>query len=124
MPTILVIDDTQLDREAVSRLLEFEGFTTVRASNGKEAFATLYQLVPDLILLDLMMPEMDGLAFLRQLRHSTLWHDLPVVVMTGSDDEKMIHRAEELHISDLIPKARFGVSDLIDRLKRHLPAEV
>ena len=123
MPKILVIDDTALARESVAKLLEYEGFDAMRARNGKEGWAMMYNETPDLILLDLMMPEMDGITFLRQLRRSTLWKDMPVIVLTGVDDnDKLITRAWELKVNDLIPKASFGFEDLLQRVKQHLPA--
>src|ERR1700683_2833081 len=103
MPVILVVDDVALAREAVARLLEFEGFQTVRASNGKEAYATLYSQKPDLVLLDLMMPEMDGITFIRRIRGHPQWETIPVIVLTGlQDDNHLIARAQELGIADLM----------------------
>ena len=121
MPKILVVDDTTLDRESLARLLEYEGFQTIRASNGKEGWATLYNETPDLILLDLMMPAMDGITFLQQLRKSPLWKDLPVIVLTGaSDDKKLVKQAWELQIKELIPKASFGVDELLGMVRKHM----
>src|SRR5687767_10016238 len=123
MSTILVVDDTALARETVARLLEHEGFRTIKARNGKQAWAMMYHDRPDLVLLDLMMPEMDGVTFLSMLRRSPLWDDLPVVVLTGADDrDHLITRAWELGVSDLVPKATFGFQDLLDRVRKHLPA--
>ena len=122
MSTILVIDDTALAREAVAKLLEYEGFRTLRAKNGREGWAMMYNDTPDLVLLDLMMPEMDGVTFLKMLRRSPLWKDMPVIVLTGvNDDNKLITRALELKVADLIPKASFGFEDLLARVKQHLP---
>ena len=122
MSTILVVDDTQLARDAIGKILEYEGFETLRARNGREAWAMMYQHRPDLILLDLMMPEMDGITFLKMLRRSPLWKDMPVIVLTGvNDDDKLITRAWELKVNDLIPKASFGFEDLLARVKQHLP---
>ncbi len=121
-PIVLVIDDTTLARESVSKLLEYEGFTAIRACNGKEAYATLYDQTPDVVLLDLMMPEMDGITFLRMIRRSPQWEHLPVIVLTGvTDDDKLIARAKELHIDDLVPKATFGFEDLLARVKKAIP---
>jgi len=118
-PVILVIDDSTLERESIARLLEYEGFKTVRAANGKEAYASLYTTTPDLILLDLMMPEMDGVTFLRMVRRSTQWEHVPVIVLSGvTDEDWRLDRARELHIDDLIPKAKFGFDDLLQRVKR------
>ena len=119
---IMVIDDTALARESVAKLLEYEGFETLKASNGRDGWAMMYNDTPDLILLDLMMPEMDGITFLKMLRRSPLWKDMPVIVLTGvNDDDKLITRAWELKVNDLIPKASFGFEDLLARVKQHLP---
>ena len=121
MSTILVVDDTALAREAVSKLLEYEGFKVLRAVHGRDAWAMMYDNTPDLILLDLMMPEMDGITLLRMIRRSDRWEHLPVVVLTGaSDDQKLIQRARELKIQDLVPKASFGFDDLLSRIRVHL----
>ena len=123
MSTILVIDDTALARESVSKLLEYEGFRTIRAKNGREGWAMMYNDTPDLVLLDLMMPEMDGITFLKMLRRSPLWKEMPVIVLTGvNDDDKLITRAWELKVNDLIPKASFGFEDLLERVRKNLPA--
>jgi CheY-like chemotaxis protein len=123
MSTILVVDDTALHRESVSKLLEHEGFKVLRAEHGRDAWAMMYDHTPDLVLLDLMMPEMDGLTLLRMIRRSDRWTNLPVVVLTGaSDDLKLVQRARELKIHDLIPKATFGFDDLLKKVKTHLTA--
>ena len=122
MPTkILVVDDLALARESVARLLEYEGYEAIRAANGREAWATLYNETPDLILLDLMMPAMDGITFLTQLRRSPLWKDLPVIVLTGkSDDNKLVSKAWDLEIKELIPKATFGFDELLSHVRKHV----
>jgi CheY-like chemotaxis protein len=125
MATILVVDDTALAREAVSRLLEYEGFEVLRASHGRDAWAMMYEHTPNLVLLDLMMPEMDGVTLLRMIRQSSRWHDLPVIVLTGvTDDQFFIESARSLGIADLVPKASFGFDDLLSRVRRHLPKAV
>ena len=123
MPTILVVDDTALARESVARLLEYEGYKALRAANGKEAYAILYDTIPDLILLDLMMPMMDGLQFLELMRRDYRWKDVPVIVLTGvSDDNKLVKRAWDLQIKELIPKASFGFEQLLSHVKKHVAA--
>ena len=120
--TILVIDDTALAREAIAKLLEHEGYTTLKAANGKEGWAVMYDHTPDLILLDLMMPEMDGITFLRMVRKSDRWQRLPVIVLTGfAEDERLTKRAQELGVAEIIPKASFGVDELLNRIKQRVP---
>jgi CheY-like chemotaxis protein len=123
MPTILVVDDTTLAREAVSKLLEYEGFKVLRAGHGRDAWAMMYDHTPDLVLLDLMMPEMDGVTFLRMIRDSERWRHLPVIVLTGvTDQEVLLERARELVIQDLVSKSSFGFDDLLVRVRQHLAA--
>jgi CheY-like chemotaxis protein len=69
-----------------------------------------------------MMPEMDGLTFLRMIRRSPQWENVPVFVLTGvSDDSRMLARARELRIEEMIPKATFGFDDLLARVRKVLP---
>src|SRR5678816_2231287 len=116
MSTILVIDDTTLARETVSKLLEYEGFRAMRAKNGREGGAMMYKDTPDLILRDLMMHEMDGITFLKMLRRSPLWKDMPVIVLTGmsfhSGLRRSIFRKVMPSISGIIRSSRIrsGVS--------------
>ena len=121
MPTILVVDDETLARDALAKLLEHEGFTTLKARNGREAWAMMYHQPPDLILLDLMMPEMDGLTLLSMVRRDSLKRDIPVVVLTGADDRgQLITRAWDLGVNDLVPKADFTVADVVSRIRQQL----
>jgi CheY-like chemotaxis protein len=119
MPVVLVVDDAARARESVAQFLEHAGFKTIRAASGKEAFATLYSQTPDLVLLDLMMPEMDGITFLQMLRHHPRWEHIPVIVLTEMKDEhKLVARARQLHVDDLVPKANFGLDDLLMRIRK------
>jgi CheY-like chemotaxis protein len=86
MSLILVVDDAALERETVARLLEVEGFQTIGVSSGKEAYATLYSQKPDLVLVDLMMPEMDGIQLVRMIRRHPQWEGIPIIVLTGPRD--------------------------------------
>ncbi|MGD0387514.1 MAG: response regulator [Tepidisphaeraceae bacterium] len=121
MSLILVVDDTALERETVARLLEVEGFQTIGASSGKEAYATLYSRKPDLVLLDLMMPEMDGIQLLRMIRRHPQWEQIPIIVLTGPrDSNKLVARARELGVEAIVSKATFGFEDLMIRIRKAL----
>jgi signal transduction histidine kinase/DNA-binding response OmpR family regulator len=82
---VLVIDDDQFTRDDVKRCLEREGWQVTEAENGLVALARLAESRPDIILLDLVMPEMDGFEFLAAMRERTEWHDIPVLVVTARD---------------------------------------
>ncbi|MGD0540166.1 MAG: response regulator [Tepidisphaeraceae bacterium] len=125
MPVVLVVEDAARARESVARFLEHKGFKTIRAASGKEAFATLYSQTPDLVLLDLMMPEMDGITFLQMIRHHPRWEDVPVIVLIELKDEhKLIARAMQLRVNDLVPKINFGLEDLLMRIRKAIALRV
>lgn len=82
---VLVAEDDGATRQMFRRMLEKEGWEVVEAANGKIALETLATHQPNLVLLDLMMPEMDGFQFLTELRQHPQWRELPVVVITAMD---------------------------------------
>jgi len=82
---ILVVEDDHTNREMLRRMLDKEGWSVVEAANGRIALDRVAESTPDLILLDLMMPEMDGFEFISELRRHPEWHTIPVVVLTAKD---------------------------------------
>jgi CheY-like chemotaxis protein len=105
MPRLLIVEDERGTRECLAALLRKRGYVATTAANGRDAWVTLYAGLPDLILLDLMMPQMDGLTFLRMLREHHHWNSIPVVIFTGhADEEKLLQQAQALGVSRIIPK--------------------
>ena len=82
---VLVVEDEEGVRQFMRVLLERDGWSVMEAGNGQEALARVAEKRPSLILLDLMMPEMDGFEFVAQLREVTEWKDIPVVVITAME---------------------------------------
>lgn len=80
-----MIDDNPLDREVVRRILERDGWTVTEAENGRDALDKLPAADPVLILLDLMMPVMDGFEFVEELQKSNPPNSVPIIVMTAKD---------------------------------------
>jgi signal transduction histidine kinase/DNA-binding response OmpR family regulator len=83
--TVLVVEDDAAALELTSRALEQDGWAVKTAENGRIALAEMTKKQPDLIVLDLMMPEMDGFQFLGELRRNEAWTQVPVVVVTAKD---------------------------------------
>src|SRR5687767_10216683 len=83
-PLVMVVDDDDEIRDALSGLLELEGYEVICASNGKEALDLLEVRRPEVILLDLMMPVMDGWAFRARQKSDPRFADVPVVVLTAA----------------------------------------
>ena len=83
---ILAVDDLQENRELVARYLSRSGHIVVTAASGSEALATLEEADVDVVLLDLMMPDMDGREVLRRIKDHPEWRATPVIVISGSQD--------------------------------------
>ena len=120
MPTVLIVDDDARCREPVARMLRNDGYDVVRVANGKEALDALVDQKIDLILLDQLMPEMDGIEFLQKLRENENFSNLPVIMVSGLNDDSTMDRAQDLGVKDFLVKSRFSITDLRDQIKWHL----
>ena len=120
MATILVVDDHDATRKPLLKLLQLEGYTAVGASTAFEALAATQQTTPDLILLDVMIPPMDGLTFLMRLREDAKGREIPVVVVSGLSDPQTIARAKELGVREQLVKTQFSSEELMAAVKRNI----
>ena len=116
---VLVVDDTDSARDVAERILRFYGVEAIGARSGAEALEILNDQSPDLILLDISMPEMDGLTLLEQIRQDVRWHDIPVVMMTAMADKETVGRAYGLGACEYLVKAEFSASRMLEVVKRH-----
>jgi len=123
MPTILIVDDEPIIRQLFKTVLEHQGHTILTASNGREALEILREQVPDLVLLDLMMPQMDGISFLRHIRRHDDWAAIPVVIMSAVSDKRQISDAGSLGVRDYVLKAGFSMPLLRNRISKYLDPE-
>jgi len=121
MGRILIVDDAPASREAMSRLLQREGYETFVAGNGEEGIMQLRSKHPDLVLLDHMMPKVDGLTFLAQIRRFPKWKTLPVIMMTGMKDTSHKMKATALGVEEYVVKTETSPPDLVGQVKRLLP---
>ncbi len=101
---ILVVDDDEIIRIAASESLTEAGFQVTEAENGIQALQVLEDIRPDIILLDVMMPEMDGFATARAVRQRAGFEMIPILIMTALDDLESINRAYEAGATDFITK--------------------
>ena len=122
MATVLMIDDVPLFRDVVLHALQRAGHQVVCAANGVAAMETLKTVRPDLILLDLAMPEMNGLAFLRQLRADRALGRTPVIVVSALSETPEVKEAVKIGVQGHLLKSRFSLEQLIAQVKRVAPA--
>jgi CheY-like chemotaxis protein len=114
MSCVLLVDDDADGAEAVGRFLESEGHRVVHATNGRRALAALTTARPDVVLLDLMMPQLDGIGFLRVLNGYFQSGSFPVVVLTALAEGPKLQRARELGVRRIFRKGDFRLCDLLD----------
>ena len=118
MGSVLVVDDDSDSREAVSRFLTKAGYGVRSARNGREALIAVATTVPDVIILDARMPEMDGIEFLQVIRSYLRWSTVPVILLTAYDSGPHIERAHTLGVKMIYLKATYRLEDLLECVNR------
>lgn len=120
--TILVVDDEKTIREVVRRYLELEGFNVIEAETGPQAMSQLQEDAPDLIVLDIMLPGIDGLAITRKLRNPadfaplSLNGDVPIILLTARSEEIDRITGFDVGADDYVSKP-FSPRELVARVK-------
>ena len=110
---VLVVEDEKSISHFISAILNSNGYEAMQARTGTEALSMISSHCPDLIILDLGLPDMDGLEILRQLR---TWSSLPVVVVSARSHEREKVTALDLGADDYLTKP-FGTDDLLARVR-------
>jgi CheY-like chemotaxis protein len=110
---VLVVDDDPNTRQLVRRTLEQEGWVVDEAENGLVALERVGEQTPGLILLDLLMPELDGFEFATQLRQNPQWRSIPIVVMTAKDLTAEDHRRLNGHVERIVQKSSSSSLDTL-----------
>jgi signal transduction histidine kinase/CheY-like chemotaxis protein len=119
---VLVVEDDPATREVVRRTLERDGWIVFEADNGRSALECLRQAAPDLIVLDLMMPEMDGFEFVTELRRTESGRHIPVVVVTAKEITAEDRARLNGHVRKIFRKGSFSREELTAELRRALDA--
>ncbi len=120
-PVVLVVDDDELASKAVVKLLERRGYTILTATNGRKGLEILATHHVDVMVLDVIMPEMTGLEVCHILRSDGRFSDLPVILLTGCDDVETRAAAMKLGVSEFLCKP-FAHHELISRINDQLEA--
>ena len=118
-PRIMAVDDEEDTRLLVSACLEKAGFDVEVASGGKAALARIGKFRPDLVLLDIAMPEMDGFEVCRRLRAQPATANLPVILLTAKSSQEYVKKAVALKINGYVVKP-FKPKALLDRIRKTL----
>jgi two-component system, chemotaxis family, chemotaxis protein CheY len=116
-PVVLMVDDDPVIQEFVAMALMDEGYDVMLASNGKQALERIHERRPALVLLDLMMPIMDGWQLLRQVNETPTLQDIPIILLSANPEIGLT--AQQEHVQGFLPKP-FDLNILLDSVEKHL----
>lgn len=117
---ILIAEDDRILRDALVHAFEHEGFLVITAENGQLAYDLAVRENPDMILLDIIMPIMDGLSMLKLLRDDPKGKDIPVIVLTNLTDSKTTLINVENGVYDYLVKTDWKIKDVVEKVKQRL----
>ncbi len=119
MATILVVEDNRTILENTTELLEMEGYSVITATNGKEGYSKVLKFLPDLIVSDIWMPEMDGFELLKTLGTHADLKNIPLIFFSARSEKKDIKKGIDMGAYDFIVKPS-DLSDLLVSIKNSL----
>ena len=111
--SIMVIDDSIVIRKMIEIALEDEDYNILSATTGKEGMEAIEKDKPDLVILDMMLPDMSGIDVLKKIKDSK---DIPVIMLSGKDSPQLVENAKELGVNDFLPKP-FKDEELVEKVK-------
>ena len=117
---ILVVEDDEETREMMRRMLERGGWVVDEAENGRVALERVASSPPELILLDLMMPQMDGFQFIEALRQHSEWQNIPVIVVTAKVLEETDRQRLNGYVQTILEKGAYSREDLMEQVRTHV----
>lgn len=119
MAEILIVEDEQILVDVLESRLTKEGYQVEIARNGEQGLEAMRKNEPDLILLDIVMPKMDGLEVLKEMKGTPL-AEIPVVVISNSGSPVQIEKAKELGVEDWIIKTEFDPQQAVNKVEQQL----
>lgn len=117
---ILIIEDEEVLRKMYTARFEQEGINIVTACNAEEGFVLIKQEMPDLVLLDIILPRQDGIFLLKQLRGDIKTSKMPVLAFSNYDDPVTQERAEKLGVLGYLRKTDFTPTQIVEEVKKYL----
>jgi len=118
--TILIIEDERSLREALRDKLTREGFSTLEAKNGEEGLDVALREHPELILLDIVMPVMDGMTMLKKLREDAWGKNVKIIILTNLSDIEKIADSVKNEVYDYLVKTDWKLEDVVTKIRERL----
>ena len=117
MAKILIIEDDQFLSELITKKLDEEGFKVVLALDGEKGWDMVQKEKPDLILLDLLLPGIDGFEVMERMKKDQTLSKIPIIVISNYGQESKIQRAMSLGAKDYLVKANFTTGEIADKVR-------
>jgi DNA-binding response OmpR family regulator len=115
---ILLIEDDKLLRDLLSKKIEKAGYGIECASDGLEGMESMRKNIPDLVLLDIIMPRKSGFEVIQEMKKDDSLKDIPIVIVSNSGQPVEIDRAKEMGVKDWIVKTEFDLDEVIEKIKK------
>jgi DNA-binding response OmpR family regulator len=122
--TILVVEDEEVLLGILKDRLKNEGFKVLIARDGEQGLQTAVKEKPDLVLLDILMPNMGGMTMLKSLRSTPEGKDMRVIILTNVSNSKLVHEALTYGVRDFLVKSDWVLSDLVIAIRKQLDTKV
>lgn len=117
---ILIVEDEEILRDVLKEKLEQEKFVVTTAADGEEALASLKRQMPDLIILDLILPKKDGFEVLETIKADSKLKTIPVIVLSNLGQDEEIKKALALGAVDYMVKAQHPMNEIVVRIKKYI----
>ncbi|HDN28020.1 MAG TPA: response regulator [Thioploca sp.] len=117
---VMLVEDDAVTQNMMDSLLKKAGLVVLKAANGRSALEQLHHQLPDLILLDLMMPEMDGFELVARLQENPQWRTIPVVVLTAKDITQADRQLLNNHVISIFEKGAYHTHELLEEIRKSL----
>ena len=115
---ILLIEDESIIIDLLQRKLEREGYKIEVARDGKEGLEKMKKVLPDLVLLDIVMPKLGGIEVLERKNKDSILKDIPVIIISNSGQPVELEKAKKLGAKDWLVKTQFDPQEVVDKVKK------
>ena len=116
----MIVEDDNFLAEIYQKKFELEGFKVSVASNGEKALVDIKKKMPDLVLLDVLLPKLDGFSVLEKLKADAAVKDIPVILLTNLGQQDDVQRGLDRGAADYLIKTHFKPSEVVDKVKKVL----
>ena len=114
---VMLVEDDPFIRDIYQVKFSQEGFEVIAVDNGIKALKKLEEIIPNIILLDIIMPYMDGVETLKNIKSNEEWKKIPIIMLTNISEKEKISESEKYGVENYLIKSHFTPSEVVDKVK-------